>query len=100
MFYLGTPYWVTKPGELCSDNGDLPVTDIIECRMALPFIEVEYPTYSTEDYISYDQYLADYPKFCFIGIYTEQNRININWNPQPTGRSNNQAGQVCASYGK
>ena len=100
MFHVGKRYWVTNPGELCSDNGDSPVTDILECRMALPYIEAEYPTYFTEDYISNDQYLPDYPKYCFIAIDTEQNRIDIKWNPQPNGRANNRAGQVCAPYGK
>ena len=100
MFYLGKRYWISNPGEMCSDNGGYPVMDRLECRRALPFIEAVYPTYSTEDYISHDQYLPDYPKFCFIDIYTEQNRININWNPQPTGRANNRAGQICAPYGK
>ena len=105
MFHLGILYWVSNPYTLCSDKADSPVTDRDECRRAFPYIKTEYPTYSIEDFISLEiskvlPLFYSYPKWCFILVSPEQNQIQIYWNPQPTGRKNDWAQQICTSSGK
>ena len=90
---IGAPYWLTYAEGLCLDEDTYPVTDKYECRVAMPFLKVQYP--SAIDNINYSYNWTTRPNGCFLHLPNNE----VHWNPV-NGNRNKDDRQVCKNHGK
>ena len=90
MFHLGTRYWLSNKGALCSDQYAYPVTDKDECPVAFASLQVRYP--STQSAPLEGKWAAN-PKGCFVWKFVR--KYTFFSNKHSTGSPQSDSQQIC-----